>query len=584
MGHVMIKSFYAALLVDPSASADEIKLAFKRRALQVHPDKGGSKEAFHVVYQALQTLTDPVARKKYDKSLANSNFEVASDDPWHAKPKKKTRGKGCRSTSKPKAAKTYKTTGRSGKTPTKSGGACRSSLSKQQQLLVKIHQLLKELPRDARSDIIQKEFSQKQRLILEKWMVDTFPSAHSEAVAAIGEVEIPKESKAGNAFDSDRPFALAAPSAADWVTTRCSSKPKKCIKHKFQPRRDENLSLCGCVRKNRSLGKGGSYRARIRFDAIYIEMFSAKCDLPTALEYLLILTSVKQKMLVHTNPCFEHRIKEALVSSAKEHGKDFVDLELRFAVVQGAGVFIGSELRTPIVHSIGELGKLRAILHPFREFANKNWGRRGPFRLYSPAYLQEQWEEFQKAVANAWNVVGADSSKIIQKISSLYDSTSCLRDKHLRAWENKHMAMQDKKRRCQDGNSHKEKTEGLVQRLRPLDNRRAKQLQAWERKKMCLEDRNKHRPRKWRVPVRKQQSVTDIVTKKSLALKKLLVRWQRWLIKEAQSIEKERRTHLRQQKKDRAERRRAQVLAQRCAREEERVKRQAWQKRRKIPI
>ena len=64
------ESLYNVLLVDQNATLDEIKLAFKRRALQVHPDKGGSKEAFHVVYQALETLADPEARQKYDKGLA----------------------------------------------------------------------------------------------------------------------------------------------------------------------------------------------------------------------------------------------------------------------------------------------------------------------------------------------------------------------------------------------------------------------------------------------------------------------------------------------------------------------------------
>ena len=142
---------------------------------------------------------------------------------------------------------------------------------------------------------------------------------------------------------------------------------------------------------------------------------------------------MKQKMLDDTNPCatFENRLQEALISSAAEHGKCFDDLELRFGVVQGAGVFIGSELRTPILQSIGELGKIRGILEPFREFANKNWGRRGPFRLYSPTYLQHQWVQFQEAVADTWRAAGADTSKILRKIRALYASTSGLRDKHL---------------------------------------------------------------------------------------------------------------------------------------------------------
>lgn len=43
-------SLYEILQVPQHATLDEIKLAFKRRALQVHPDKGGSKDAFHKVY------------------------------------------------------------------------------------------------------------------------------------------------------------------------------------------------------------------------------------------------------------------------------------------------------------------------------------------------------------------------------------------------------------------------------------------------------------------------------------------------------------------------------------------------------
>ena len=356
----------------------------------------------------------------------------------------------------------------------------------------------------------------------------------------------------------------------------------KCIKNiKNKSRgRDPIRTLCGCVRKNRSLGHGGSYRARIRFDAIYIEMFSAKCDLPTALEYLMILTSVKQKMPDDTNPwvTFENRLHEALISSAAEHGKCFDDLELRFSVVQRAGVFIGTELRTPILKSIGELGKIRGILEPFREFANKNWGRRGLFRLYSPTYMQHQWVQFQEAVADTWRAAGADTSKILRKIRALYASTSGLRDKHLRAWECKHMALQDKKRRhAWDITNQNERRGGIG--LRRSDLWRAKQLQAWERKSMCLQDKNRHRPRKWRVPVRRQQSLDAVVKKNSFALKKVLVRWERWLKKDAQWIEKQRRKLWRQRKRDREEQRRAQVLARRHAKKEERLRREAFRKR-----
>ena len=39
--------FYETLRIARRASLEEIKLAFKKIALEVHPDKGGNKEAFH---------------------------------------------------------------------------------------------------------------------------------------------------------------------------------------------------------------------------------------------------------------------------------------------------------------------------------------------------------------------------------------------------------------------------------------------------------------------------------------------------------------------------------------------------------
>ena len=40
---------YETLRIARRASLEEIKLAFKKIALEVHPDKGGNKEAFHQV-------------------------------------------------------------------------------------------------------------------------------------------------------------------------------------------------------------------------------------------------------------------------------------------------------------------------------------------------------------------------------------------------------------------------------------------------------------------------------------------------------------------------------------------------------
>lgn len=47
---------YAALGLEATASWDEVKQAYRQRAQQAHPDKGGSAEAFALVREAYQTL------------------------------------------------------------------------------------------------------------------------------------------------------------------------------------------------------------------------------------------------------------------------------------------------------------------------------------------------------------------------------------------------------------------------------------------------------------------------------------------------------------------------------------------------
>ena len=62
------KSYYDVLGVSRSASADEIKKAYRKMAHLYHPDKKGGDEAkFKEVNEAYQTLSDPQKRTNYDR-------------------------------------------------------------------------------------------------------------------------------------------------------------------------------------------------------------------------------------------------------------------------------------------------------------------------------------------------------------------------------------------------------------------------------------------------------------------------------------------------------------------------------------
>jgi DnaJ-class molecular chaperone len=71
----MNKDYYKILGLDKKASADEIKRAYRKLAMQYHPDRGGGKEAedkFKEANEAYQILSDPQKRSQYDQFGSNA--------------------------------------------------------------------------------------------------------------------------------------------------------------------------------------------------------------------------------------------------------------------------------------------------------------------------------------------------------------------------------------------------------------------------------------------------------------------------------------------------------------------------------
>ena len=72
--------YYKRLGVNKNASPEEIKKAYKKLAMQHHPDRGGDQKKFQEINEAYDTLKDPAKKKSYDNpqpeiNVNSSNFE-----------------------------------------------------------------------------------------------------------------------------------------------------------------------------------------------------------------------------------------------------------------------------------------------------------------------------------------------------------------------------------------------------------------------------------------------------------------------------------------------------------------------------
>jgi len=59
--------YYNTLGVPKSASDKEIKQAFRKKAMEYHPDKGGDPDKFKAINEAYNTLKDPQKKQMYDQ-------------------------------------------------------------------------------------------------------------------------------------------------------------------------------------------------------------------------------------------------------------------------------------------------------------------------------------------------------------------------------------------------------------------------------------------------------------------------------------------------------------------------------------
>jgi curved DNA-binding protein len=76
--------YYSILGVAKSANQDEIKRAYRKLAMQHHPDKGGDEAKFKQINEAYSVLGDPAQRAQYDTPQPQMRFRAGdfNNDPF----------------------------------------------------------------------------------------------------------------------------------------------------------------------------------------------------------------------------------------------------------------------------------------------------------------------------------------------------------------------------------------------------------------------------------------------------------------------------------------------------------------------
>ena len=79
-----MENFYQTLGVNENATQDEIKKAYRKLAVEHHPDKGGNEDTFKKISQAYDTVGDESKRKQYDNQRSNpfSNMGGGGFNPF----------------------------------------------------------------------------------------------------------------------------------------------------------------------------------------------------------------------------------------------------------------------------------------------------------------------------------------------------------------------------------------------------------------------------------------------------------------------------------------------------------------------
>lgn len=368
-------------------------------------------------------------------------------------------------------------------------------------LIFKIHEVLLSLSRDVRAQVIGAYFSEEQRRLLERWMVekasrssstrstpktkpmesqdsqDSQDSKHREAMPTVLKLQFDNENELQEVQATEK-----HPQFSIEDTKISFDGPRQAILERSSGKRPgarkrKKSAISGLISWT---GKTGtSYRAYVVFSCLFIE--SKQCDMPTALDILVLLTATKQRISQSQleKKTFGECVQDALDANAEEYGLSLADMGLRFRLLLRHRFFLGTkQMITPKFKSMLELGREYDKLNQINMV---NRTRQNVLFTTGPMELEHQWKDFLLAWGDVCASVGWDRSDAMTNLLQIYNSNKEYRLESLRRWELLQMSAEDKNQKRRKGRNARDQRERRKMRL---EDRQSYRLRAWHKQSL----------------------------------------------------------------------------------------------------
>eukprot|EP00928_Gymnodinium_smaydae_P037192 TRINITY_DN25861_c0_g1_i1.p1 TRINITY_DN25861_c0_g1~~TRINITY_DN25861_c0_g1_i1.p1 ORF type:complete len:610 (-),score=54.03 TRINITY_DN25861_c0_g1_i1:38-1867(-) len=483
---------YEILGVPQDVLVSELRAAFKKRALEVHPDKGGQKERFQSVLAAFEILSDSSRRKAYDSRLRLKRGHRAQN-PSSSSASAKSHGYvryGASSTGTKKADGVRDSSLQAGSSVTSrlkrkhTVTDCNSNSSKENRshrFLQKLHALLKILEPGDRRNVIKNHLTREQKLELEHW-ITSLKSQSVDTVVRQSNDDTDSDESDSESYSSgegctslpicdilentvaDEDEKDEADEVDDLNHGGCSlgcvvtTSPELLCPESTtvgsgsaEPSRDEKV--CGkrvrsmhgiSVVRSTSVVRYGAYS-----DVTCVRMRSPYYrDLARALDAHLAFTSVKERVRGCNVDVFENSFKAAVSELLPEHGLD-PSKDVHILITIPAHQFIGTKL--PALYfgpnRIDEaMEAWRKLVH-----ARGTTGRGGtPFWVYGSDDFALRWTRLRTTYMDVIAMSGRNVSAVAAKLDAMEVKRLPMVERCIERWNRSRMAFEERSQRAVD--------------------------------------------------------------------------------------------------------------------------------------